>query len=360
MTTPLYLVTGLHPESMAAATLGLQFDLPEAVVVRHELDAPGGVLQRTVSDLTGVLEREVVPLDHACTSCAVREDVIPTLERLGQLDRWQAIVVHLPVAADGLSVCRVLGWDRRAAPSVRVAGIVAAVDGTTVLSDLLEDDLVAERCPRSAAGDQRGVGEVLASMVEYADLVSVFGDTPPAGMDLLRQLARPGVPVGQDWPELSPAELLAGVHQHAATEAWVTEVPEGPSRQSESEHTWRLDLVSEVPLHPQRLHHHIEALGGGRFRTRGCFWLATRPDQIGAWMGAGGLLSIGVSGSWGRSRPFTRLLFTGTQADDVRADLVAAFTRSLLTDAELRTRGPRWETATDGLEPWLGPTTRVA
>ncbi|MGL4744454.1 MAG: cobalamin biosynthesis protein CobW, partial [Dermatophilaceae bacterium] len=105
--TPAFLVTGVHAESMAAATIGLQFDLPNAVVVRHELDSAAGHLVRTISDLTGVLEREVVTLEHACLSCAVREDVIPTLDRLGAIGRWGAVVAHLPVAADGLSVCRV-------------------------------------------------------------------------------------------------------------------------------------------------------------------------------------------------------------------------------------------------------------
>lgn len=285
MSTPTYLVTGLHADSMAAATLGLQFDLPQAVVVRHELDVEAGSLRRTISDITGVLEKEVVPLEHACTSCAVREDVIPTLERLGQLGRWQAIVVHLPVTTDALTVCRVLGWDQAAGQTVRVAGVVAALDGSVVLADLLEDDLIAERFPKSASGDQRGVGEVLASMVEYADVVTVFGDGPPAGVVLVRHLARPGVPVSQDWPDLSPDALLAGVHDHSATEEWVSEVYEGPSRDGETEHTWRLDLVSDVPLHPQRLHDNIEAIGGGRVRSRGCFWLASRPDQIGAWGG---------------------------------------------------------------------------
>ena len=360
MPTPLYLVTGLHAESMAAATLGLQFDLPDPVVVRHEVDVAAGTLRRTVSDITGVLEREVVRLEHACASCAVREDVIPTLERLGQLDRWQAIVVHLPVAADGSSVCRVLEADRRVAPSVRAAAVVLALDGPGVVGDLLGDDLLSERFPVATAGDHRGVGEVLAAMVEYADLVAVFGDVGPDGTDLLRHLARPGVRLGLGGPDLPAGALLAGLHDHRASERWVAEVYQGRWREAQGPSAWRMELTTTLPLHPERFREGVPALGSGRLRTRGCFWVASRPGQVGVWDGAGGQVSIGTRGSWGRARPLTRLLFTGLLEDDVRPRLREAFDGVLLTDDELRARGPRWEVARDGLEPWLGAIRRAA
>lgn len=40
MTAPVYLVTDLHAESMAVATLGLQCDLPDSVVVATSSTSP--------------------------------------------------------------------------------------------------------------------------------------------------------------------------------------------------------------------------------------------------------------------------------------------------------------------------------
>ncbi|WP_109474502.1 GTP-binding protein [Ornithinimicrobium cavernae] len=360
MRTPTYLVTGLHAEAMITATLRLQLELPEAVVVRHEVRRAEGCLVRTISDLTGVLEREVVPLEHACTSCAVREDILPTIERLAGLARWPVVVSHLPVAADGLAVCRALRRVQSLAPSARVAGVVCAVHGPDALSDLLGDDLVGERLPQECAGDQRGVAELLAAMVEHADRVCVAGEVSDEAEDLLRLLARPGVPLAPDWPGLGHEELLRGVHDHGASERWIAEVPQGPARDAEGSHAWRLELTTRVPLHPQRLREDIGGLGGGRHRSRGCFWLASRPGQVGVWDGAGGQLSIGVTGTWARDRPVTRVLVTGLLEDDVRDDLRAAFADLQLTREELRDRGPYWEVPSDGLETWLGPTPRAA
>ena len=357
---PAFLVTGLDESAMAAATIGLQFDLPSAVVVRHDLDAVAGHLVRTVSDVTGLLEREVVTLDHPCTSCAVREDVVPTLERLADLGRWGAVVAHLPVAADALSVCRVLSWDSAAAPSVRVGGVVAALDGAAVVGDLLGDALLSDRGLGVLPGDRRGVGEVLGGMVEYADAVALFGEAGDDADELTRTLARPGALVTRDWPGLSADLLLPGVHDHDATEAWVGEVHDGPSRAVESGGVWSTELTSRRPLHPGRLYEHIDALGGGPFRTRGCFWVASRPQDIGVWNGAGGLLSVGLNGRWGRGAPLTRILVTGLAEDDHRDELHETFARIPLTDAEMAARHRLWEGDGDGLETWLGPVRRAA
>jgi G3E family GTPase len=358
--TPVFLVTGLDGDSMAAATIGLQFDLPDAVVVRHDLDARAGRLVRTVSDLSGLLEREVMPLEHACSSCAVREDVLPTLQRLGTLGRWGAIVAHLPVAADALSICRVFGWDPHAAPSVGVAGVVAALDGEAAIDDLLGESTLPELNLATIETDRRGVGEVVGAMVEHADIVALFGESTDEAVELVTHLARPGALISRDWAGLRAEQLLQGVHDHDATEAWVNEAFDGPGRNLEGRHVWSLDLQSDRPLHPDRLREHVDVLGGGPFRTRGCFWLASRPGAIGVWDGAGGQLSVGLQGEWGQSPAMTRILVTGLREDDAREDLRRVFAECLLTEAELEERGPYWDVTDDGLEPWLGPIRHVA
>ena len=87
MRTPVVVVTGVEGDVMDKAMITLSWDLPRAVAVRHRIDPHSQVLTRTVSDPDGVLEVEHIPLEHACVSCALREDVVPTLERLARDDR---------------------------------------------------------------------------------------------------------------------------------------------------------------------------------------------------------------------------------------------------------------------------------
>lgn len=360
MRVPVVLLSGVDPDAMAASMVGLQFDLPDAVALRHTIDVERGVLTRTVSDLSGVLETHETLLEHACVSCAIREDVLPTLERLARDGRWRSIVAHLPVGAEPAHLCAVLTWDTRLTRFLRVSAVVTALAAAGVERDLLGDDLLADRGQHTAADDRRGVGEVVAAMVEYADVVALDAPAAPRARALVRALARPGAVVVDGDHGLESRELTGRLHQHGRTEAWIEPARTGELPPLDGEGVWRLDLRSSRPFHPERLLDSLESLGAGEHRSRGCFWLPTRPGRVLEWDGAGGQLSIGDARPWGRHEPFTRVVLTGVGA--APAHLRPAFERLLATDAELRDgfADAAWQVGEDGFEPWLGPIREVA
>ena len=114
----------------------------------------------------------------------------------------------------------------------------------------------------------------------------------PEEESLVATLARPRTPVVTDPSLLDAAGLVAGVHRHHAVEAWVAEVRRNPLPPLPEGGAWRLDLRSERPIHPVRFQEELEILGGGPRRSRGCFWVPTRPDDICVWDGAGGQASV--------------------------------------------------------------------
>lgn len=357
MRTPVVLLTGVDREAMTAAMVGLQFDLPAAVAVRHHIDVDRSVLQRIVSDVTGIVEQVEIDLEHACVSCAIREDVLPTLERLARSGRWSTILAHLPVGAEARQVCSVLAWDTRLARHLRVSGVVAALGGPGVVEDLLGDDLLAERGVHTSESDRRGLGEVAAAMVEYADVVVTDGLAAPAGAELLAALAAPDATLVIGVEHLDAAALASSRHRHARADAWTSPSSLEPLPARDWKHVWRRELVSPLAFHPDRLLDDLERLGGGRHRSRGCFWLPTRPDRVLVWDGAGGQLSIGTGDPWGTRPPMTRLVLTGVGTPP--GELAEAFGSMLLTPDEAAAGGS-WRTAEDGFEPWLGPIRRVA
>ncbi len=357
---PVILVSGVEESAMGSVSISLQLGLPDAVAVRHIIEPERQVLTRVVSDVTGVIERQELNLAHACVSCAIREDIVPTLERLAAQGRWGSIVACLPIAAEANQVCRVLTWAPRNAPHVAISAVIAALDGATVAEDLLGEDLLDERGLATSEDDRRGVAEVVGAIVEYADVVCLTQVPDPDELALIEALARPRIPVVTDPSVLDAPGLVAGVHRHQAVEAWVSEVRRGALPPLPSSGVWRLDLCSDRPFHPLRFHDELGILGGGPRRSRGCFWLPTRPDVICVWDGAGGQASVGSTQKWGRETPLTRITIVGLDDHEGRDEIEAAFDRCLLTDEELATRGRIWEESWDGLEPWLGPIERVA
>lgn len=359
MRTPLLVVTGVDPVAMDTTLMSLAWDLPRAVSLRHRIDPHSQVLTRVVSDATGVIEHEEIQLEHACVTCALREDVVPTLERLARDDRWTTIVAGLPTGTEATQLAHILATEGRIARRLKLSAVLAAVSTQDVERDLLGDDLLRERDVHTSPDDDRGVGEVGCAQIEYADLVVL--DTAPGepALDLVRALARPDVPLVTGADQLDAADLIAQRHQSRLNEAWCS--PELDTQHLPAlgaGHAWRLDLSSSRPFHPGRLLEQIERLGTGAHRSRGSFWLPTRTaDQL-AWSGAGGQLSIGNHRPWGRRVPSTRLVFTGL--GEPPADLAVAFEDLLLTPREARLDPRSWDVVEDGLEPWLGDIRDVA
>lgn len=358
MRTPVVLITGVDPEPMASVAVGLQWDLPNAVVVRHHIDVGRQVLERVVSDATGVVERDEIELEHACVSCAIREDVVPTIERCARDGRWKTVLAHLPVGAEAAQVCSVMAWDTRLARHVRVSSVVTALAGRDPVEDLLGDALLRERDRHSSEDDSRGVGEVACSMVEYADVVVVTAPGETTGLDLVRTLARPDATVVPGSEFVEAAHVTGSLHQHTRTSEWTSPLSTPALPPVASPHVWRLELTSPRAFHPDRMLDQLEGLGGGRHRSRGCFWLPTRPGHAQVWDGAGGQLSIGTGEPWGRRTPITRIVLVGVGT--APAHLPEAFEEMLVRPDEALLGNRSWNVAEDGFEPWLGEIREIA
>lgn len=205
--------------------------------------------------------------------------------------------------------------------------------------------------------DDRGVGEVACAQVEIADAAVLVDGADEASRHLVEALVRPGAEVVEDAGRLDGVRLTGGRHQHQSAVDWVHLHHDQPLPRLGDSRAWRLDLSSARPFHPERLVEHIELLGAGRHRSRGCFWLPTRPGVAQEWSGAGGQLSIGRHGGWNHRTPQTRLVFTGVGTPPTH--LVESFERLLVTPAE-GLLGPDVQHGEDGLEPWLGEIRDVA
>ncbi|WP_205857252.1 CobW family GTP-binding protein, partial [Phytoactinopolyspora endophytica] len=287
------------------------------------------------------------------------EDVIPTLVRMAELDRWRSAVLALPIGAEPIAVTEALAAVNR---EIRVASVVSVVDLTTLENDVLGEDLLGERGQAMSDDDQRAVGEALCHQIEYADVVisSRSDNDGPQGVALLDHLRSTDSVHWTGLDDVNGEELFSSRHD-----------PHRSARRMDPRHVeptipdghaggpvWTLDLHSSRPFHPHRLMESIEQLGAGRIRARGRFWLPTRPHTLCVWDGAGGQLAIGDGGPWGDIEPSTRLVITGT--GDERRRLRRTFHQVLLTSAEAAAGVTRWQGIDDGFAPWLGDHSAAA
>ncbi|MFF7309511.1 GTP-binding protein [Streptomyces sp. NPDC008137] len=312
------IVGGLHADARRAAVARLLADVPGSVALHHDLaTAAAGTVVRTVRDATGLLDAGEAPLVNDCACCALREDLVPELERLRDAGDTRLAVVELWDSVEPKAMAEVV-----TAGGLTVTGVLTAVDPALVLPYLGNGDDLADGGLAAAATDQRTVADTFARQLEYAPVLAV-ADSPEADdedRELLAQMhptARQ-VPIGQGEPQtldgltvpaprrrpLTPlAEAaLAGFDVEAAAAAQHPACALLPA-EADAHGVSTLVWHRRRPFHPERLYAALEDLTCAAARSRGRFWLADKTDTLFHWDAAGGALCVESAGPWLASLP---------------------------------------------------------
>ncbi|MER7820434.1 GTP-binding protein [Streptomyces sp. NPDC096153] len=299
---PVVIVAGLHSDARTEVVDHLLASVPGSVALHHDLTgASGGSVLRLIRDASGAVSRDEAPLVNDCACCALREDLVPELERLAEGGLTRLAVVELWDSVEPKGMAEVIaahGGDRFA-----LTNVITAVDPALVLPCLGNGDDLAEAGLAAAATDHRTVGDTWARQLEYAPVLAVVDNDEADDEDhaLLAQLHPTARRVPAGSVELARA-AFAGFDVEAAAAAQhpaCALLPQDADEAGVTTFVWH----RRRPFHPERLYQALEDLCCAAARSRGRFWLADRPDTLLAWDAAGGALCVESAGPWLASLP---------------------------------------------------------
>jgi G3E family GTPase len=293
--TPVVLVAGLHGAARTAAVERLLADHPGSLAVHHDLGrVTTGVIRRTVRDARGVRESAEVRLAHGCVTCTVREDLLPRLVALAPAaplliaDLWDSVEPRSVAEAVDCPEARDL---------LRLTAVLTAVDAGAMPEDLTRGERLIEVGKPAAAGDQRFLAEVLTRQLEYAT-----GLVPHGGDEDDLELTRAVLTHLTPFTPVHPVTALPAVTGPALCTSELAERVEPATAQLPGDTTTgeitTMVWHSRRPLHPRRLFDAVDELVTESVRSRGRFWLATRPSRLLAWDAVAGIVSVEDAGPW--------------------------------------------------------------
>ncbi|GHA31803.1 cobalamin biosynthesis protein CobW [Streptomyces tauricus] len=303
-------VGGLHADARRQAVERLLTDVPGAVALHHDLaTAATGTVVRTVRDRTGIVSAGEAPLVNDCACCALREDLVPELERLAADGVTRLAIVELWDSVEPKAMAEVV-----ASAGLRLTGVITAVDPALVLPYLGNGDDLADAGLAAAATDQRTIADTFARQLEYAPVLALADSQEADDEDraLLAQLHPTArrIPIGHPsalgaeahTPSPLATAALAGFDVESAAAA---QHPACALLPAEADECGVSTLVwhRSRPFHPERLYAALEELACAAARSRGRFWLADRPDTLLHWDAAGGALCVESAGPWMASLP---------------------------------------------------------
>ncbi|OJF12180.1 GTP-binding protein [Couchioplanes caeruleus] len=351
---------GFWPHATSEAASALLAKYPGLRLVRYESPRPG-VLART-----GAVE---IPYGDDPAGALIRD-----LAAVVDGGKPSELIVVLPEAYEPDEIRTAWHAHTGGAP----LSLTTVVPADLVMDGVADDTVLRAVDLHRTAADERSVGEVVCRQIEQADTVLFAG--PPDGDDAweaeqLRILLHRMAPWSQ---HRSLADLGLPAEGHSEPLAPLTRGLRGRTVGVHAplpEHgVVAVVFHARRPLHPGRLHEALDEITDRVVRSRGHFWLASRPDLVMTWESAAGL-SLGPTSGWLADLPdecwndvdderrlateidwdpyygdrSQHLAFIGIDLDPVRLHRTLA--GCLLTDDEL-SRGP------DVWRRWADPFTR--
>jgi G3E family GTPase len=269
----------------------------------------------------------------------------------------------------------------------RLDTLVTVVDAVNFPDDLETAEDLADRGESLGDDDGRTLAELLVDQVEFADVIIVnkadlVGNAERERLEhALRQLNRQARILPASYCQV-PLDAVIDTgsfdfSRAAAAPGWLTELRGSHIPETEEYGITSFVYRARRPFHPARFHAAMQQdWPGNVLRSKGWFWLASRPDAAGEWSQAGGIVRHGPAGIWWAAAPRAHwpqdpeyrarieaefegeygdrrqeLVFIGQhlEPDAIRAILDAC----LLTDAEMAA-GPRaWCEFEDPFPAWF-------
>ncbi len=260
------------------------------------------------------VEERLVEMSNGCICCTLREDLLEEVSRLAREGRFDYLLIESTGISEPLPVAQTFTFadeeGRSLSEVARLDTMVTVVDAANFTREYREAEQLAARGMAAADGDERTMADLLVEQVEFADVIVISKTdlVEPEEVDEVRGILRalnPGAHVIEGtFGQVDLAQVLdTGRFDMEAAErspAWIRELMGEHTPETEEYGISSFVYRARAPFHPGRL---LEFLRGsdvwdGVVRSKGFFWIATRPDFVYLWSQAGGAARYEVTGKW--------------------------------------------------------------
>lgn len=257
-------------------------------------------------------EEKLVEMSNGCICCTLREDLLVEIRRLAQECRFDYLLIESTGISEPLPVAETFVFrdehDQSLSDLARLDTMVTVVDAFNFLRDYSSQDSLIARGESAGEEDDRTVVDLLIEQVEFCDVI-VLNKTDlvnQAELDRLNGILRSLNPradiVYSSFGAVPLARILdtGRFDFDAAAEApgWLAELRGEHIPESEQYGIGSFVYRARRPFHPQRLWQWLGSEWPGVVRSKGYFWLASRPDFAGTWSQAGAMSRHSCAGLW--------------------------------------------------------------
>ena len=268
-------------------------------------------------------EEKLVEMSNGCICCTLREDLMIEVERLAKENRFDYLLIESTGISEPIPVAQTFSFvdEENNIDLSRfsyVDTMVTVVDAFNFFKDFGSPETLLDRDLTNIEGDYRTIVNLLTDQIEFANVIIlnktdlVSEDTLSVLRAIIKKLNPSAQIIDSEFSKVDPKSILnTGLFNFEEAEqsaGWIEELKkEEHTPETEEYGIGSFVYRSKKPFDPVRFWQYIrQEFPSNIIRSKGLFWLASRPDQALIWGQAGGSLRADSAGVWWCSMPFQK------------------------------------------------------
>ena len=268
-------------------------------------------------------EEKLVEMSNGCICCTLREDLMIEVEKLTKENRFDYLLIESTGISEPIPVAQTFSFiDQESGIDLSrfsyVDTMVTVVDAFNFFKDFGSSETLIDRDLTNMEGDYRTIVNLLTDQIEFANVLVLnkVDLVSKKALSILRATINKLNPtakiVESTFGKINPKEILnTGVFNFEEAEqsaGWIEELNKDKHIPETDEYGISSFVYrSKKPFDPDRFWSYVQrGFPLSVIRSKGLFWLASRPDQALVWSQAGGSLKADSAGVWWSSMPFEK------------------------------------------------------
>ncbi|MBE9466158.1 GTP-binding protein [Dyadobacter subterraneus] len=271
-------------------------------------------------------EERLVEMSNGCICCTLREDLMIEVEKLAKEKRFDYLLIESTGISEPVPIAQTFSFvdDENGIDLSKWAEIdcmVTVVDAFNFSKDFGSLDTIISRDLNDDQSDNRTIVNLLTDQIEFADVIilnksDLVSTAHLAELKAVINALNPSARlIESSFSKIEAKEILnTGLFNYdeaSQSAGWIQELNklENGTHIPETEEYGINSFVfrDKRPFHPERFWNYLtQNWPAGIIRSKGLFWIASRPSDALNWSQAGGSLRAEGAGVWWASMPLSQ------------------------------------------------------
>ena len=266
-------------------------------------------------------EEKLVEMSNGCICCTLREDLMIEVEKLANENRFDYLIIESTGISEPVPVAQTFSFvdDENEIDLSKFSYIdtmATVVDAYNFFNDFGSPETLKDRDLSDIEDDYRTIVDLITDQIEFANVI-ILNKSDLVNEDELKilkgiiyKLNSTAKIITTSFSKVEPKEILNtklfNFKEAEQNAAWIDEL----NKDQHTPETEEYGISSFVyrtkkPFDPERFWEYLQHNFNHKvIRSKGLFWIASRPNQALLWSQAGGSLRSENAGVWWSSMTF--------------------------------------------------------